>query len=173
MLTRGALALTFLLAIGQAAPGFAQSDSLRPAPAAEVLTGWAGFVDETLIEHVAFGGITRFYVTPRISLGPEVAYLRGPDGDRDVMITGNLTFDLLRPRLGRPRRVTPFLVVGGGFAQNSLLIGTISYTSNEGAFTGGGGVRVWFNDSIYGVVETRIGWEPHVRVMGGVGVALR
>src|SRR5262245_65961361 len=101
MLTRGALALTLLLVIGQAAPGFAQSDSVRPAPVAEVHTGWAGFVDETLIEHTAFGGITRFYVTPRISVGPEVAYLAGPDGGRHVVITGDRTFDLRRPRLGR------------------------------------------------------------------------
>jgi hypothetical protein len=36
-------------------------------------------------------------------------YMKGPGDDRDVVLTGNVTFDLL----SRTRAVTPFLVVGG------------------------------------------------------------
>jgi hypothetical protein len=163
-------ALAFILALGLRAPALAQS---LPPPHAEIQTGWAGFVDDAMIHHAAFGGAARWYLTPRIAVGPEVAHLRGPGSDRDVMITGNLTFDLLGPRNGRPPRVAPFFTAGGGFEVHSDRFGPTTYSSYEGAFTGGGGVRVWLTDRVFGTVETRMGWEPHVRVTGGIGIALR
>jgi hypothetical protein len=36
--------------------------------------------------------------------------------------------------------------------------------------TGGGGARVWLTDRVYALGEFRLGWEPHYRVTGGVGV---
>jgi hypothetical protein len=161
---------TLIVALGLSAPAFAQS---RPAASAEIQTGWAGFVDDAMIDHAAFGGAARVYLTPRLAVGPEVAYLRGPRSDRDLMVTGNLTFDILGPRSGRPRRVTPFLTAGGGFERHSERFGPETFSLYEGAFTGGGGVRVWISDRVFGVIETRMGWEPHFRVTGGVGVALR
>jgi len=158
------------LALGMAAPAIAQS---LPAPHAEIQTGWVGFVDEATIDHAAFGGAARVYLTPRVAVGPEVGYLRGPGSDRDLMVTGNLTFDILGPRFGRPPRVTPFLTVGGGYERHSDRFGVATFSSSEGAFTGGGGIRAWLTDRVFGVVEARIGWEPHLRVTGGIGVALR
>jgi hypothetical protein len=172
MLTRDIAGLTLILSLAAANFSSAQTEE-RPLAVAEMQTGWVGFVDESATDHAAFGGATRFYVSPRVAFGPEVAYLRGPGSDRDVMITGNLSFDVLRPRFGRPPRVSPFVLVGGGFEQHVDRFGSISYSSYEGAFTGGGGVRVWFNDHVYGVVETRFGWEPHLRATGGIGVTLR
>ena len=164
------IALAFILALGLTTPVLAQS---LPAASAEIHTGWAGFVDDAMIHHTAFGGAARVYLTPRLAIGPEVAYLRGPGSDRDLMVTGNLTFDVLGPRNGRPPRVTPFLTVGGGFERHSDRFGPTTYSSSEGAFTGGGGVRVWLTDRVFGTIETRMGWEPHFRVTGGIGVALR
>jgi hypothetical protein len=164
------IALAFILALALRAPALAQS---LPPPHAEVQTGWAGFVDDAMIDHAAFGGAARVYLTPRLAVGPEVGYLRGPRSDRDLMVTGNLTFDVLGPRDGRPRRATPFLTVGGGFERHSDRFGPTTYSSSEGAFTGGGGVRVWLTDRVFGTIETRMGWEPHFRVTGGIGVALR
>lgn len=164
------LVLSFILALGFNTPAFAQS---LPLPSAEIQTGWAGFVDDAMIDHAAFGGAARVYLTPRLALGPEVAYLRGPRSDRDLMVTGNLTFDVLGPRNGRPPRVTPFLTVGGGVERHSDRFGPTTYSSSEGAFTGGGGLRVWLTDRVFGTIETRMGWEPHFRVTGGIGVALR
>lgn len=173
MLARRTAAFTLALSVMLTATSYAQHRDALPRPAAEVQTGWVGFVDETSIDHAAFGGAARVFVTPRLSLGPEVAYLRGPGGDSDVMVTGNLTFDFVRPRGGRPPRVTPFLIIGGGFERHRDQIGPASFSSSEGALTGGGGVRIWFNDKVYGVVDSRIGWEPHLRVTGGIGVTLR
>jgi hypothetical protein len=164
------LALTFILGLGFGVPAWAQS---LPSASAEIQTGWAGFVDDAMIDHAAFGGAARVYLSPRLALGPEVAYLRGPRSDRDLMVTGNLTFDVLGPRNGRPPRVTPFVTVGGGFERLANRIGPTTYSSSEGAFTGGGGVRVWLTDRVFGTIETRMGWEPHFRVTGGIGMALR
>jgi hypothetical protein len=173
MLTRSLAAAAFVLGLGVAAPCLAQSSGSLPLPAAEVQSGWVGFVDESSIDHMALGGAARWYLTPRLAIGPEVGYLRGPGNDRDVMVTMNMTYDMLSPRDGRPRRVTPFIVVGGGFEQLSDRIGSLPFTSYEGAFTMGAGTRVWFTDRVYGMVETRIGWEPHARLTGGIGIALR
>ena len=50
----------------------------RPRAALEFSRGWAGFVDDATIHHAVFGGAARFYVTPRISVGPELVYMVGP-----------------------------------------------------------------------------------------------
>ena len=90
----------------------------RPRPALEFSTGWAGFVDDATIHHAVFGGAARFYLTPRISVGPEFVYMVGPDNDRDLILTGNLTFDLIKPIDNRPRRFTPYVLAGGGYFQH-------------------------------------------------------
>jgi len=161
------------LALLLAAPlsSFAQTASeSRPAPAVEFLAGYAGFADDATIDHGIVGGAARVYLSPRIAVGPELVYMRGPRTDRDLFLTGNLTFDLLRPRNGRPPRVSPFLVAGGGLFRHSDDFPSGTFSSYEGAFTGGGGVRAWFNDRVYGVADFRIGWELHVRVNGAIGV---
>jgi hypothetical protein len=169
MLRPSAASLLLILA----APAPAQSGlASRPPAAVEAFAGYAGFVDESLIEHAVLGTSARIYLTPRIALGPELAYMRGPGADRDLFLTGNLTFDLLSPRQGRPRRVSPFLVAGGGFMRHSDSFGAGTFSSSEGAVTGGGGVRVRLNDRAYAVADFRVGWEPHVRVTGGIGVSL-
>jgi hypothetical protein len=163
------LALTVVLIAGSA---FAQSPDPRPAPAIEMLAGYAGFVDDATIDHSIFGAAGRVYLTPRLAVGPELVYMVGPNADRDLYLTGNLTFDVMAPLQGRPRRVTPFLVVGGGFFQHSDRAGSFSFTSYEGAFTGGGGVRGWITERVYVLADIRVGWELHSRVNGGIGIGL-
>lgn len=150
----------------------AQSTDIRPAPAVEFLAGYAGFVDDATIDHAIVGAAGRVYLTPRVAVGPEFVYMRGPDEDRDLFLTGNLTFDVLPPVSGVPRRVTPFLVAGGGFFQHSDRFGAVEFTSYEGAFTAGGGVRAWITRRVYALVDFRLGWELHARVNAGIGVGL-
>ena len=163
------LALVLALTIRAA---FAQSQDARPAPAVEFLAGYAGFADDATIDHGIIGAAARVYLTPRIAVGPELVYMRGPNSDRDLFLTGNLTFDVLSPRGGRQRAVSPFLVAGGGFFQHSDRFGPRDFTSYEGAFTAGGGVRGWITDRVYALADVRVGWELHIRVNGGVGVRL-
>jgi len=161
------LGLGLLLTAGKA---LAQSTETRPGPAVEFLVGYAGFVDDATIDHTIAGAAGRVYLTPRVAIGPEFVYMRGPGSDRDLFLTGNLTFDVLPPRDGRPRRVTPFLVAGGGFFQHSDRFGSSTFTSYEGAFTAGGGVRAWMTKRVYALADFRLGWELHARVNAGLGV---
>jgi hypothetical protein len=150
----------------------AEAQSIRPPGSVEVFAGHAGFADDATIEHSVFGGAARFYVTPRISVGPEITYMRGPGDDRDWYVLGNLTWDILYPSAGRPPRVSPFLIVGGGFFTHSDRVGTGIFTSSEGAFAAGGGARVHITDRVYAMGDFRIGWELHYRVTGGIGVSM-
>lgn len=161
----------FALALLVAAPAAAQQPA-QATGAAEFVAGYAGFLDESAIGHAIVGGSVRYYLSPRVSVGPEIVYMRGPGFDRDLFLTGNLTVDfLVRPPGSRAGSVSPFLVAGGGLMSHSDRFGPTTYTSYEGAFTGGGGARVWLTDRVYAIGEARIGWEPHTRISGGAGVA--
>ena len=144
----------------------------RPVSVVEFTGGYAAFVDEGAIGHGVFGGAFRFHLTRGLSIGPEIVYMVGPGEDRDLFITGNVTFDLVNGGPGRTGRVTPFLVVGAGLMRYSDGFGGVGFSANEGAVTGGGGVRVWLSPRVYAASEFRIGWEPHIRITGTIGMAL-
>ena len=109
----------------------------------------------------------RLYLAP-VSVGPELVYIHG-DNHSHLMVTGNVTWDLLAPTNGRPPAITPFLVVGGGCFQTRETFFSGSFTSREGAFTAGGGVRSVVGDRVTIGADARIGWELHLRVNGLVG----
>jgi hypothetical protein len=140
--------------------------------AIEVVAGWAGFVDEETIDHSVFGGAARFYLTPRLSVGPEAVFMKGPGEDRDFMATGNVTFDLLGPAGGRRPRITPFVVGGAGIFRNRNRFFGGPYAHSEGAFTAGGGVRAFVTDRVYVASDVRIGWELHLRATVSAGIQL-
>ena len=161
-----------LLAVLIAAPAAAQPASRTgPAAAIEAVGGYAGFIDDSLIGHSVFGAGGRLHLSPRVSVGPEIVYMRGPGSDRDLFLTGNLTVDLMARAAGARRgTVNPFLVIGGGLMRHSSRFASTTFTSTEGAVTGGAGARAWLTDRVYALGEFRLGWEPHYRVTGGVGV---
>ena len=138
------------------------------AGAVEFSAGYAGFMDDATIDHATFGGAARFYITRRLAIGPEIQYMRGPRSDRDLFVTGNLTFDVLGNRGGS--RLTPFLVVGGGLMRHSDRFANQTFASSEGAFTAGGGVRVRVSERVTVGADARCGWEPHCRIAGAIGV---
>jgi len=142
----------------------------RPDPVAEFAGGALFFPDDDVVTEGVLGGAVRFYLRPRISIGPEIAYVSG-EGHSHLMLTGNLTFDFLRPAGGAPHRVTRFAVAGGGlFRTRESLPGNASFTSTEGAFTAGGGIRALVGRRVTVGVEARVGWELHVRLNGLIGV---
>ena len=161
--TSGALALVVTLLPVRA---MAQD---RPGPAAEFSAGWVGFADDGVVGEGMAGGTVRWYVSPRVSVGPEALFIAGSNHSHFVL-TGNVTFDLLSPVNGRPPAITPFVVVGGGLFQTRESFRQGPFTSTEGAFTAGGGVRARAGDHVTFGVDTRIGWELHVRVNGFIGV---
>src|SRR6476659_3430118 len=73
----------------------------RPRAALEFTSGWAGFADDGIVSEGLVGGAARFYLLPRISVGPEVAFIQGSNHSHFVL-TGNVTCDLLADRAGTP-----------------------------------------------------------------------
>jgi len=142
------------------------------AQTVEATAGYAAFVDDAPIGHGLVGGLARWQVTPRLSIGPEVTYMKGPRSDRDLFVTGNVIWDLVPIQTPRPGRVVPYVLGGAGFFRHFDRFGPLSFASNEGTFTAGGGVRVWVMPRVYVGGEARVGWELHTRVGGTVGVRL-
>lgn len=149
------------------APAAAQ----RPAPVIEAAAGWVGFADDGIVSETMLGGAARWYATSRFSIGPEVLYIAG-DNHGHLVVTGNVMFDLVGPSNGRPARVVPFLVIGGGLFQTREELFSGTFTSREGAFSLGGGVRGQIGERVTAGVDARIGWEAHLRVGGFIGVQL-
>lgn len=169
-LTSTILTSTTLAALlGSAAQAGAQT---RPAPAVELSAGHAEFVDDASIPHDVIGAAARWYVTPRIALGPELVYMVGPRQDRDLVLTGNLTFDVRRPAAPERGRIEPYLIGGAGWFRHRNRFGRETFVSNEGAVTGGAGARVWITPRVYAGGDVRFGWEPHIRFAAQLGVQL-
>ena len=154
--------LTLLVALMACVPAPALAQT-----AVEATAGMAGFVDDAVIGHGVIGVGTRTYLSPRVSIGPEFVYMRGPGSDRDLFLTGNITYEFGRPNTRG--RVVPFVVAGGGFMRHSNRFGAgPSFTSYEGAAIGGGGARWYVTDRLSIAGDWRIGWELHTRFAGQV-----
>ena len=93
----------------------------RPSPTLDFSAGWVGFADDGIVSEGMIGTAVRFYLFPRIALGPEFLYIGG-DYYSHLVLTGNLTFDVIAPTAGRPAPITPFLIVGGGMFQTGLQV---------------------------------------------------
>jgi len=143
----------------------------RPAPVAEISAGWAGFADDGIVSEGILGGAARFYMTPRIAVGPEILYFSGSNHSH-LVLTGNITFDLFSPSTSGARTFTPFVVAGGGLFQTRETAFAEDFTSSEGAFTAGGGVRAIAGDRVTVGFDARVGWELHLRLNGFVGIQL-
>jgi hypothetical protein len=163
--------------LGVASAAFAQptpgAETLRPGRVIEVGAGWVGFGDEGVIHHGLVASGYRHYFWRRVSIGPELQYTIGPDSDRDLIVTGNVMIDVLGPTVDRPRRTTPFVVLGAGLFRHSSRFGPETFSSTEGAFTAGVGVRTWIGERTFVAADARVGWEPHLRVAAIVGFALK
>jgi hypothetical protein len=163
-----AIALLSIVAPAMVSPAAAQN---RPAPSAELTAAWVGFADDGVVDEGLVGGSVRLYVLPRLSVGPEVVYIGG-NNHSHWMVTGNVTWDMFAPVNGRRHQVTPFLVAGAGLFQTRETFFGDTFTSSEGAFTAGGGIRSVVNNRIVLALDARVGWELHVRVGAVVGVRL-
>lgn len=150
-------------------PAVAQSQT--PASTIHAATGWAGFIDESWIDHAVVGAGGRVYVSPKIAIGPEVLYLRGPEGDHDWTVTGEATIDLVSPR-PRVRLVTPYLAFGGGYVIQTARTGRGPYTSSQGTASAGVGARIVWGSRFFVASEMRLGIEPELQVKVLAGLRL-
>jgi len=135
---------------------------------AEGTVGYAGFVDDATKNYWVTAAGLRRYVTPRLSIGPEVVVMGNSNlvTDRLAMATGNVMFDLY-PRT--VRRLTPFVVGGLGLFFSRDQVRNGPFLSHDPAFTAGGGVRVQAGERVSIGAEYRLGWEPHHRLTATAG----
>ena len=169
-----ALIITSILSgVGQ--PVFAQD---RPAPIVEAVVGQSGFIDEAWDYFGTIGGGVRVFVTPRLAIGPEVAYLSGEFDASNLTVTANMTFDFVRD--DGSRRVVPYLVAGGGYLRQKTLVGggpgstaLVPFTSSEGTMSAGVGARIALGSQMFVAPEFRLGWEPESRIAVTIGVRFR
>jgi hypothetical protein len=143
----------------------------KPPSIVEVVVGRSGFIDEVWDYFTTIGGGARWFVGPRLAIGPEVAYLTGEPDDPEashLSVTGNITFDFLRE--GDTRPVAPYVVVGGGYLRQRTLVGRGPQTpglqpfvSSEGTVSAGLGARLALGSRVFVAPEFRIGWEPETR----------
>ena len=155
-----------------ATSAFAQTDASAVkagTTTAEVSFNYAAFFDDGAIDHRGVAGTMRVHVTPRLSIGPELRYLMGPGDDRDVVLTGNLTIDFRKPRVGQAGRIEPYAVVGAGLLSHS----STNWSGVSPFVTWGGGARVWLARQVYAASDVRLGWYPHMRVTTTVGIVGR
>jgi hypothetical protein len=163
MTTRKATALAVTLVLLRAVAVAAQ-----PRPwAVEATIGHAGLVDDATKHYGAAGVGLRRYVTPRLSIGPEIVVMWNGEliRNRILIATGNMTFDLYQGT----RRMTPFVVGGFGVFMGHEDFPTGPFRSSDPAFTAGGGVRAMFGDRFSLAGEYRVGWELHQRVSATAG----
>jgi hypothetical protein len=150
-----------------AAPATAQQ---RGTVALDASAGWTGFADDGIVSETPIAAAARWYLSPRVSVGPEFTFISGESHSHRVL-TGNVIFDLFAPRSARPRP-TPFIVIGAGVFNTveSFSFTGERFSSSEGAFTVGGGVRAPVHERVSAGIDARIGWEPHLRLMAFASV---
>lgn len=168
VLSKGAIAALLFVVTALTGSAAAQEQSRA---AVELSGGVVGFADDATVWEAFAGGGARFYVSPRVSIGPELTYIQG-ERHNHLVLTGNLTYDFLPLERARARRITPFVVVGGGLFRTRSTPPGGTFTSSEGAFTAGGGIRALAGDRVTVGIDARIGWELHLRLGAQVGVQL-
>jgi hypothetical protein len=129
------------------------------------------FADDGIVAEQFYSAGGRYYVSRRLSIGPEMSFVLA-NSHSHFILTGNVTCDLVASRNGRPRRVTPYALAGGGLFNTREQFFNGPYSHTEGAFTLGGGVRFRISQTVTAGVDARLGWEPHLRLAGVVGVQL-
>jgi hypothetical protein len=168
----GLIITVMMSAVGQ--PVVAQD---KPAPMIEAVVGQSGFIDEAWDYFGTIGGGMRLFVTPRLAIGPEVAYLSELDAS-NLTVTATMTFDLVRD--DGTRKVVPYLVAGGGYLRQQTLVGggpestaLVPFTSSEGTMSAGLGARIALGSNVFVAPEFRLGWEPETRIAVTIGMRFR
>lgn len=130
----------------------------------DVIAGYAGFIDEDMIDHLVAGVSVRWLVTPRLGMGVEVLSMRGPGEDRDWSVVPTLVWDLRSHG-----RVVPYVTGGAGWMLTTLEVGTGLYSFSSWTASGGGGFRIGLSPSTSLSLEARLGNEPATRLTAAVG----
>lgn len=161
--------LLFAALLGLMLPGVAAAQSApweKTLLEAHVGRGW--FLDESAIGHDVVGIGASRTVSSRFWLKATLTHMRGPGLDRDWLLLGHVSFDIVEDRPTRP--VVPFVALGLGALRHTNTnygrdiegIGPTALLSI--------GVRVRLGDRWFIAPEAGVGFEPHTRLGVTVGV---
>ena len=143
----------------------------RPAPVAEFAAGSLLFADDGVVAEGFAGGTARVYLTPRISVGPEVAFIQGTNHSH-LMLTGNVTFESALP--GKRQIPADYAVRGRGrrTVSNPRAVSEprALHLLRRRIHRGRRRPRPHRRHVVVGA-EARIGWELHLRLNGLIGVS--
>lgn len=146
-------------------PARAQETLTPPKAEVRAVFGVATFGDGTEVPHFVGGASARFYVTRRLSIEPELLYMRYSDFDRDYVFNANVAYDITDPR----KKVVPYVVGGVGALHHTDNFGGFTVSSTSLTVNGGGGVKIFVSDRLFIAPEFRVGLEPTARATVGVG----
>ena len=149
-------------------PTRAQEGALtRPRVEVKATFGASGFGDELEYPHVVAGGSVRFYLTRRLSVGPELLYMRRSRDDQDYLFVPSVAYDLTDPR----KRAVPSLIGGvGAYQRRGRFTSPPTWSADAGA-----GVKIFLNDRLFVAPEARIGsvgYEATARATVSVGYVI-
>lgn len=149
------------------------NDTPSPKVEAKAILGGVTF-DE--VGHPMVGAALRYYITRRVSVEPEILYLRSASDDQDFIVSGNVAVDLTDPA----GRLVPYVVGGAGvihhkgrvFSGTNFFTGVpfnvdTSYTTWSAS--GGIGVKVFITKRFFIAPEGRLGRQPMLRGSVGIG----
>lgn len=147
--------------------------ALMPADAVAqtVVEGHVGrgfFLDESAIEHSVFGVAARTYVASPLAIGGSLTHMRGPGHDRDWLVMGHMSLDILSKRT--PRRVMPYVSLGAGLMRHTNQFGPRSFSHTGLAATLLAGARVRAGERWFIAPEAGVGLEAHTRIGVNIGV---
>lgn len=103
-----------------------------------------------------FGADARWYMSPRVALGPELVYMIGRGHARYLALAGNITVDLF----ARRRAATPFFLASYGGEHHSNSYGGGSFVVYSSFLSIGAGVRVPLGERWYLAPEAQVGAVP-------------
>jgi hypothetical protein len=155
--------LTTFILLWLSGAGYGQENG-RNRFEVEATGGWAGFPDDRWIHHGIVGGSFRTFIIGSLNIAPEVLYMVGPDGDRDVSVTPMAGY-----QFRRSARVQPYVNGGVGWLRHQEAFGTRSFSSTGVTFGGGGGFKIRISDRLFVASEVRLGWEPFLRTTVSIG----
>lgn len=128
--------------------------------------GWTGFLDESFVNHFTTGVASRFYLTRRLSVEPELLYLYQNSRHSDLVLIPNIAWDF------GGRSILPYVSGGVGLLRGSFKIpGALdpSFSNTEPFYQVGGGAKFYISDRWFVAPDVRIGFEASVRITVGVG----
>jgi opacity protein-like surface antigen len=131
----------------------------------KVIAGASAFLDEDIpFDHLVIGGAFSFHMTERLSVEPQMLYMNGPDSDRDLVLMGNVFYEL-----AAGNRYSIYVVGGAGILNHKRRFGTSTFSANEVTGNGGLGVKVFLTKNVFIAPEFRFGWEPFMTAQAAFG----